>query len=79
MKLLLANLKALAETVLANRLYTYDTEPVRVYTTGAAALVFLAAKLGVVVDKQSAIDALALCLPILLAGVGARKKVTPVK
>jgi hypothetical protein len=79
MRLLLANLKALAETLLANLVYTYDTEPVRLYTVGAAAVVFLAAKLGIVVPKQEAINALALTLPILFAGVGARRKVTPVR
>lgn len=79
MRLLLLNIKALAETVLANLLYTFDTEPVRVYTVGAAAVVFLAAKLGIVVPQQDAVDALAFCLPILVAGVGARRKVTPVR
>jgi hypothetical protein len=79
MKLLLSNLKALAETVAANLLYIYDKEPARVLTLGAAVVVFLAAKFGVVVDEQSAKDALAYCLPVLLAGVGIRRKVTPVR
>jgi hypothetical protein len=79
MKLLFQNLKALAETFLANLVYTFDTEPVRVYTGGAAAVVFFAAKFGIVVDEQSAKDALAYALPILLAGVGARRKVSPVR
>ena len=76
---MITNLKALAETVLANLVYTYDKEPARVIALGAALVVFLAAKFGLVVDEQSATVALAYVLPILLAGEGIRRKVTPVR
>lgn len=54
-------------------------EPVRVVTALAAIIVFLAAKLGIVVDQQGVGEALLLVLPILLGGEGARAKVSPVR
>lgn len=79
MKLLISNLKALAETVLANVLYTYDTEPARVISLAAAVVVFVAAKFGIAVPEQSALTALGLILPILFGGEAIRRKVTPTR
>lgn len=53
------------------------TEPVRVLTLLTAAVVFAAAKLGVIIDEQSVGEALALIVPVLLAGEAARGKVSP--
>jgi hypothetical protein len=54
------------------------SEPNRVIAVLAAVVVFAAAKFGIVVAKQSVVDALVLVLPILLGHEIARKQVTPV-
>jgi len=56
----------------------WRAEPVKCATYVAAAIVFIAAKAGVVVDQQSLIDALLLVVPIVLAGHSARHEVIPV-
>jgi hypothetical protein len=57
----------------------YRDYPAMVNSALAAAVVFVAAKLGVVVDKQSAVASIAYALPIvLLGGVKTHRKVTPV-
>jgi hypothetical protein len=53
------------------------TEPVAVTTTVAAIVVFVAAKLGILIDQQNVGEALGLILPILLGGAAARQKVSP--
>lgn len=55
----------------------WATEPVRVVTILVAIVVFIAAKIGVVLDPQDVGDALLLLLPILLGGELARANVTP--
>lgn len=54
-------------------------EPARIATLGAAAIVFVLARLGVVVSEQSVIDAILLVVPILLAGETVRAHVAPIK
>jgi hypothetical protein len=79
MRLLLANLKALAETVLANAVYTYDKEPARVIALAAALVVFIARTQGIVVDEGAVANVLGEVVAILLAGEGIRSKVSPVR
>lgn len=55
----------------------WATEPVAVTTALVAVVVFVAAKLGLVVDEQNVGEALALVLPVLLGGAAARQKVSP--
>lgn len=57
----------------------YKTEPVVVFSAVAAAVVFVAANFGIVVDETSVLSALEYVVPILLGGAVARSKVTPVK
>lgn len=57
----------------------YKTEPVVVYSAVAAAVVFVAANFGIVVDQTSVLSALEYVVPILLTGVAARSLVSPVK
>lgn len=52
-------------------------EPARVIAALAAVAVFVLAQLGVVVDEQSVGAALAIALPILLAGEATRARVSP--
>lgn len=56
----------------------YAREPVRVAAAVVSAVVFVAAKAGLVLDAQTTAVAAAIVLPILLGGEVARKKVTPV-
>lgn len=53
------------------------TEPVLVVSSLVAVIVFVLAKLGVVVDPQNVGEALTIALPILLGGAVARHKVSP--
>ncbi len=55
----------------------YVTNPVRVITFAVALVIFLAAKLGLVVDEQNVGEALLLILPVLLGGEAARQQVSP--
>jgi hypothetical protein len=55
----------------------WTTEPARVTTILVAVIIFVAAKLGLIVDEQNVGEALALLLPILLGGEIVRAKVTP--
>ena len=57
----------------------YATEPVVVYSAVAAAVVFVAANFGIVVNETSLLSALEYIVPILLGGVAARSLVSPVK
>jgi hypothetical protein len=68
----LAKIKALIVKV-------WQKEPARVLSLGAAVVVFLAAKEGVVVSTQSVIDAVLIALPVLGAGEAIRSQVTPAK
>lgn len=52
-------------------------EPARVIAALAGAVVFVAANVGVIVDQQDALDALALTLPLLLGGEAIRGRVEP--
>jgi len=53
------------------------TEPVALTTALVAVVVFVAAKLGILVDEQNVGEALGLVLPILLGGAAARTQVSP--
>ncbi len=55
----------------------WRNEPALVITSLAAAVVFLAAKAGVIIDQQTLIDSLGIVLPVLLGGAVIRRKVTP--
>lgn len=55
----------------------WRNEPALVITSLAAAVVFLAAKAGVIIDQQTLIDSLGIVLPVLLGGTLIRRKVTP--
>lgn len=55
----------------------WANNPVRVTAILASIVVFVAAKLGVVVDEQNVGEALAIALPIVLGGEVARSQVTP--
>jgi ABC-type Co2+ transport system permease subunit len=57
----------------------YKTEPVVVLSAVAAAVVFVAANFGIVVDETSVLSALEYVVPILLGGAVARSLVSPVK
>lgn len=57
----------------------WATEPVRVLTVVATVITFLAAKLGIVVDERSILEALEFVIPVLGLGFFARKQVTPAK
>lgn len=62
-----------------DRLIAYvRSEPVRTATLAASVVVFVAAKLGVVISEQSVLEALLLVLPILLGGQWARGNATPI-
>jgi len=54
-------------------------EPARITSLLAAIVVFAAAKAGVVIDAQSVGSAVALIVPILLAGESTRRHVVPLK
>lgn len=57
----------------------YKQYPALANSVAASAVVFAAAKLGIVVDEQSVAAAVAYALPIiLLGGVQTHRKVTPV-
>lgn len=77
MKLLLLNLKALAETVAANVLYLYDSEPARVIALLAGVAVYVARTQGFLLDDTTAKHAIGELLAIVLAGEGIRRKVKP--
>ncbi len=53
-------------------------EPTLVISALVAAIVFVCAKLGIVVNEQSILAALAYVLPILFGGVVTRSKVYPI-
>lgn len=55
----------------------WRNEPALVITSTAAAVVFLAAKAGVIIDQQTLIDSLGIVLPVLLGGAVIRRKVQP--
>ena len=55
----------------------WRNEPALVITSLAAAVVFLAAKAGVIIDQQTLVDSLGIVLPILFGGAVIRRKVTP--
>lgn len=55
----------------------WRNEPALVITSLAAAVVFVAAKAGVVIDQQTLVDSLGIVLPILAGGAVIRRKVTP--
>ena len=57
----------------------YHTEPVVVLSAVAAAVVFVAANFGVVVDETSVLSALEYVVPILLGSAVTRSLVSPVK
>lgn len=53
-------------------------EPVRCATVIASAVVFAAAKAGLVIDQQTVVNALLYVVPLVLAGEAARPHVVPV-
>ncbi len=53
-------------------------EPARVVSVVAAAVVFIAASLGVVLPHESVLSAVGFVLPILLGGEVIRSQVSPV-
>lgn len=53
-------------------------EPARITSFLAAAIVFVCAKAGILVDAQSVGSAIAIVVPILLGGEHIRSKVVPV-
>lgn len=78
---IIAKLRSLLRALAAplTRLLTvlWATEPVRVLTFAVAVVVFLAAKVGIVLDPQEVQDALVIVIPILLGGELARRQVSP--
>jgi hypothetical protein len=70
--------KRFGSKLIAYARYYYERYPSRVHTAAAAAVVFAATRLGIVVDEQSLDKALAYALPILLAGQAIHRKVEPV-
>ena len=65
------------QPVLDRLVALWRNEPALVISSLAAAVVFLAAKAGVVIDQQTLVDSLGIVLPILLGGTLIRRKVTP--
>lgn len=65
-------------TIIARIKSLYTQEPAVVISAAAAAIVFVAANFGIVVDQTSVLSALAYVLPILFGGVIIRSKVSPV-
>jgi hypothetical protein len=55
-----------------------EREPVAVYSAAALIVVTLANALGVVLDL-SVVENVALAIPVLIAAISARQKVTPVE
>lgn len=56
----------------------WRANPVRIGAVIAAVVVFIAAKAGIVLDEASVSQALAIVVPVLLAGEVARAHVVPV-
>ena len=55
----------------------WQSEPTRVVSALVAVVMFVAVKVGVVIDETEVWKALVLMLPILLGGEGIRAKVSP--
>lgn len=55
----------------------WDHEPAHVVSVGVSIIVFVCAKVGIIVPQQSVGAALALILPVLLGGALIRSQVTP--
>jgi hypothetical protein len=71
-------LKRLPGWLLDQARYLYKRYPARVTSSAVAALIFVCAKTGIVVDKQTLGAAAAYALPILLGGQAIHAKVEPV-
>ena len=65
------------KSLFANLVDLYHREPARVLSGAAAAIVFVAAKFGIVVSEQDLLPSLAIVLPIILSGERTRSKVSP--
>lgn len=78
MQKFLARIKALGSKALSLVRKVWTKEPARVVSIAAAAVVFVAAKLGIAVPTQTVADALAYAIPILLGGELIRSQVSPV-
>lgn len=71
-------MRAYLEKLVATARVYYRAYPAVCNSVLASAVVYVAARLGFVVDKQSALSALAYALPIiLLGGVKTHRKVKP--
>ena len=70
-------MKKLATQALAFAQSLWNKEPARIVSVTVAVLVFLCAKLGIVVPTQSIASAVAFALPLLLGGELIRTQVTP--
>lgn len=64
-------------TVLSRLERLWITEPVRVQAAVVAVVLFVCAKVGVLVDAQSVGVAVAVILPVILGGEYARQQVSP--
>lgn len=70
-------MKAILDRAYQALLGVWQREPARVVTVLAAVVVFVGAKLGVVVNEQDVGQALLLILPVLLGGEAVRRRVSP--
>lgn len=66
------------QKILDNAVALYRREPARINAAVVSAVVFLAAKFGVVVSEQDILTSVLVVLPIILGGERTRSKVSPV-
>ena len=66
------------QKILENAVALYRREPARINAAAVSAVVFLAAKLGIVISEQDVLTSVLLVLPIVLGGEHTRAKVSPV-
>lgn len=70
-------IKGIAGRAVAKVQQVWKDEPVAVITTVTSVVVFVCARVGVVVPEQTIAHAVAYLVPILLGGAAARKRVSP--
>lgn len=74
----IASLKEAIQNALTGLKEAWETEPVSVLTAAASTITFVFAKFGVPINGSELLEALEFIVPILVTGIWARKKVTPV-
>lgn len=73
----MTKIKELLGRALASLKETWLMEPTRVLWFAASAIVFAAAKFGIVVNRASLLEALAFIVPLIVGGVVNRSQVVP--